>query len=64
MNDISTPSDGPQQLTDISCVDKVISHMLAPGDKNHLYLVFRCHHCGHDEQHRLNITESKFMFPL
>jgi hypothetical protein len=30
MNDISTPSDGPQQITHISFVDKVISHMLAP----------------------------------
>jgi hypothetical protein len=29
MYDISTPSDCPQQLTDTSCVDKVISHMLA-----------------------------------
>jgi hypothetical protein len=29
MNDINTPSDGSQQLTDISCVDEVISHILA-----------------------------------
>ena len=28
MYDISTPSNCPQQLIDISCVDKVISHTL------------------------------------